>query len=163
MTKCGAELAWEYFIIPPSKLRRPQPTRSPSWRARCGGAKTYVPIFTTRETAFTQLRDKRVSLRIGTNKETLNIWMLNYMEDVSMVGNALYNSATSQFRMRRQSTPSTPAKTSVSLRAGAASTLKLGQIARALSDTTGSGGYDKVARFSFRGTDIKAFLLPAGC
>lgn len=56
-----------------------------------------------------------------------------------------------------------PSQTSVSLRAGAASTLKLGQIARALSDTTGSGGYDKVARFSFRGTDIKAFLLPAGC
>ena len=56
-----------------------------------------------------------------------------------MVGNALCSSATSQMPDVAAVYTVNPSQTSVSLRAGAASTLKLGQIARALSGTTGGG------------------------
>lgn len=99
----------------------------------------------------------------GTDSETITLWAVNCTEDVSLVGNAL-----AERKFADGSMPDAAAvytvninRTSVSLRAAAGSPLKLGQIAKALSGTTGGGGHDKAAGFSFRGTDVKAFLVSA--
>jgi hypothetical protein len=98
----------------------------------------------------------------GTDATALTIWAVNCTENISGVGNALC-----QQKLADGTTPDAAAVyisnqgcTTVSLRAGADSSIKLGQIARALRDTNSGGGHDKASGFSFDGSNIRKFLRP---
>lgn len=100
----------------------------------------------------------------GTDKTVLNVLLVNTDQYISQVGNTLCGLAWSEDDDSKPDCAAvfvvSPEGTSVSLRAAANSTLRLGHIAKNLRGTTGGGGHDHAAGFSFVGTDIKAYFLP---
>lgn len=206
MTKCGSELAYEYFhkAAPPPRILAYTAAKDLwVWDKRAehsqevclaldvesvyGSLERLVEAFSYGDDRWEALRiqgkaclkfrDMRVANicrhahrarlpippgEFGTDKSSLDIWAVPTSEDVSLVGNSL----TSR-KFADGSLPDAVAvflagfdKTSVSLRAAANSSLKLGRIAKAIPGTLGGGGHDAAAGFVFRGSDIKAYIVP---